>query len=77
MIFPRAREGREILLKKESIKMLLHKFSTRLAALIASWNAYGFVHGVMNTDNISLLGQTIDLNVFGFENTICSGPRII
>ena len=52
--------------KHKVLRCFLHKFSTRLAALIASWNAYGFVHGVMNTDNISLLGQTIDLNVFGF-----------
>ena len=55
-----------IIEKKKALRCFLHKFSTRLAALIASWNAYGFVHGVMNTDNISLLGQTIDLNVFGF-----------
>ena len=55
-----------IIEKKKVLRCFLHKFSTRLAALIASWNAYGFVHGVMNTDNISLLGQTIDLNVFGF-----------
>ena len=48
------------------LKCLLRKFSKRLASIIAAWNANGFVHGVMNTDNISLIGLTIDLNVFGW-----------
>lgn len=43
------------------------KFITeRSAALVAAWQTNGFAHGVMNTDNISLIGLTIDLNVFGF-----------
>ena len=50
----------------EVLTCLLRKFSKRLASLIAAWNANGFVHGVMNTDNISLIGLTIDLNVFGW-----------
>ena len=35
---------------------------------MAAWMASGFTHGVMNTDNMSLLGVTADLNVFGFLN---------
>ena len=35
---------------------------------MAAWMATGFTHGVMNTDNMSLLGVTADLNVFGFLN---------
>ncbi len=38
----------------------------RTAALIAKWQAAGFAHGVMNTDNMSILGLTIDYGPFGF-----------
>ena len=40
----------------------------RLAALVAAWMSVGFTHGVMNTDNMSLVGLTMDLNVFGWVN---------
>ena len=36
------------------------------AKLIAHWQAKGFAHGVMNTDNMSLLGETFDYGPFGF-----------
>jgi uncharacterized protein YdiU (UPF0061 family) len=39
---------------------------TRTARLIAAWQAVGFAHGVMNTDNMSVLGLTIDYGPFGF-----------
>ncbi|MBK5016590.1 YdiU family protein [Pantoea sp. S62] len=38
----------------------------RTARLIALWQSVGFAHGVMNTDNMSLLGLTIDYGPFGF-----------
>lgn len=38
----------------------------RTAELIAHWQAYGFTHGVMNTDNFSILGFTLDYGPFGF-----------
>jgi uncharacterized protein YdiU (UPF0061 family) len=38
----------------------------RTASLIAHWQAVGFAHGVMNTDNMSLLGLTIDYGPYGF-----------
>eukprot|EP00803_Ostreobium_quekettii_P004631 evm.model.scf_672.7 EVM.evm.TU.scf_672.7 scf_672:31562-38836(-) len=34
--------------------------------LVASWQSVGFVHGVLNTDNMSILGLTIDYGPFGF-----------
>lgn len=34
--------------------------------MIASWQAVGFTHGVMNTDNMSILGQTFDYGPYGF-----------
>ncbi|PMH41881.1 hypothetical protein BCU68_14900 [Vibrio sp. 10N.286.49.B3] len=38
----------------------------KTAEMIAYWQAYGFAHGVMNTDNMSILGQTFDYGPFGF-----------
>lgn len=38
----------------------------RTARLIALWQAAGFTHGVMNTDNMSVLGLTIDYGPYGF-----------
>nr|WP_051956037.1 protein adenylyltransferase SelO family protein [Beijerinckia mobilis] len=35
-----------------------------LAALVAQWTATGFIHGVMNTDNISVAGETIDYSPY-------------
>jgi uncharacterized protein YdiU (UPF0061 family) len=34
--------------------------------MVAEWQCVGFVHGVMNTDNMSILGLTIDYGPFGF-----------
>jgi uncharacterized protein YdiU (UPF0061 family) len=45
---------------------LLQAVSERTASLLAHWQAVGFCHGVMNTDNMSLLGLTIDYGPFGF-----------
>lgn len=39
---------------------------TRTATLIASWQTVGFAHGVMNTDNMSILGLTMDYGPYGF-----------
>ncbi|MDA8840595.1 YdiU family protein [Gammaproteobacteria bacterium] len=36
------------------------------ANLVAHWQAYGFNHGVMNTDNMSILGETFDYGPYGF-----------
>lgn len=38
----------------------------RTAAMIVHWMRVGFVHGVMNTDNMSILGQTIDYGPYGW-----------
>jgi len=39
---------------------------TRTAALIVEWQRVGFVHGVLNTDNMSILGLTIDYGPYGW-----------
>jgi len=38
----------------------------RQAALIAQWMQFGFIHGVMNTDNMSIVGETIDYGPCAF-----------
>ena len=39
---------------------------TRTATLVAQWMRVGFVHGVMNTDNMSILGLTLDYGPYGW-----------
>ncbi len=45
---------------------LLEAVSERTAIMVAQWQAVGFCHGVMNTDNMSILGLTIDYGPFQF-----------
>jgi uncharacterized protein YdiU (UPF0061 family) len=45
---------------------LLEAVSERTAGMVAAWQAVGFCHGVMNTDNMSILGLTIDYGPFQF-----------
>ena len=45
---------------------LITRTVTKTAKMIAQWQAEGFAHGVMNTDNMSILGDTIDYGPFGF-----------
>ena len=52
---------------------LLQAVSRRTAALMADWQAVGFCHGVMNTDNMSILGLTIDYGPFGFLDAFDPG----
>ena len=51
----------------------LHEVVTRTAHLMALWQAAGFSHGVMNTDNMSILGLTFDYGPFGFMETYDPG----
>ncbi|MBX9833860.1 MAG: YdiU family protein [Burkholderiaceae bacterium] len=52
---------------------LLHAVSERTARLMAQWQAVGFCHGVMNTDNMSILGLTIDYGPFQFLDAFVPG----
>lgn len=45
---------------------LLRKVAELNAEMVAMWQGIGFVHGVMNTDNFSILGLTIDYGPYGF-----------
>lgn len=54
-----------------SIEEMLREIVKRTAHLIAKWQDVGFCHGVMNSDNMSVLGLTIDYGPFGFlEDTV-------
>jgi serine/tyrosine/threonine adenylyltransferase len=48
---------------------MLDAVCQRTATLMAQWQAVGFCHGVMNTDNLSILGLTLDYGPFGFLDT--------
>ncbi|PKO89196.1 MAG: YdiU family protein [Betaproteobacteria bacterium HGW-Betaproteobacteria-10] len=52
---------------------LLRDVSRRTGELIAHWMAVGFMHGVMNTDNMSILGLTLDYGPFGFMEAFDAG----
>ena len=61
--FPDLQDGRDGL---DPLHALLAEVVRRTAATLAHWQAVGFAHGVMNTDNMSILGLTIDYGPFGF-----------
>ena len=48
---------------------LLSAVIDRQAALVAQWQLIGFIHGVMNTDNMSIAGETIDYGPCAFMDT--------
>jgi len=45
---------------------LLRRVASRQAALVAQWMLVGFIHGVMNTDNMAVSGETIDYGPCAF-----------
>ncbi|KAJ3506119.1 hypothetical protein NLJ89_g7048 [Agrocybe chaxingu] len=47
-------------------KELVLDVARRNAKMVAGWQAYGFMHGVINTDNVSVLGLTIDYGPYAF-----------
>ena len=51
---------------KQPYAALLEAVSERTAHLMAAWQSVGFCHGVMNTDNMSILGLTLDYGPFQF-----------
>ena len=49
-----------------SIPALLERIAENIARMIAQWMAVGFVHGVMNTDNFNITGETFDFGPWRF-----------
>ena len=66
---------------KEKVIELLKVLINRQSELIAKWSAVGFIHGVMNTDNFSMAGITIDygpcafMDEYKFEKVFSSVDR--
>jgi uncharacterized protein YdiU (UPF0061 family) len=58
---------------KENYLDLFKEVVRSTALMIARWQAQGFAHGVMNTDNMSILGLTIDYGPFSFMETYNPG----
>ena len=52
---------------------LLETVARRTARLMAQWQAVGFTHGVMNTDNFSITGLTLDYGPYAFMEAFDSG----
>lgn len=62
---------------ENTVLRLLREVTRRTARMVADWQTAGFCHGVMNTDNMSILGLTIDYGPYGFmdrfqANHICN-----
>eukprot|EP00026_Physarum_polycephalum_P005112 Phypoly_transcript_05140.p1 GENE.Phypoly_transcript_05140~~Phypoly_transcript_05140.p1 ORF type:complete len:476 (+),score=65.15 Phypoly_transcript_05140:65-1492(+) len=55
-------------IKKKELKFakFLSEIARQTGELVAKWMAFGFSHGVLNTDNMSILSLTIDFGPFGF-----------
>ncbi|HEX4511849.1 MAG TPA: protein adenylyltransferase SelO family protein, partial [Burkholderiaceae bacterium] len=65
--FPELQEGTDVAgVHRDALHAFLAEVVRRTARLMARWQAVGFAHGVMNTDNLSILGLTMDYGPFGF-----------
>jgi len=61
-----ARHYPELAPLENPYRALLQAVAARQAALIARWLSVGFIHGVMNTDNMTVSGETIDFGPCAF-----------
>jgi uncharacterized protein YdiU (UPF0061 family) len=59
--------------RKEAYAELFQEVCQRTAEMIVHWMRVGFVHGVMNTDNMSILGLTIDYGPYGWLENYDTG----
>lgn len=62
---------------QQAVLRMLREVVRRTARMVADWQTVGFCHGVMNTDNMSILGLTIDYGPYGFmdrfqANHVCN-----
>ena len=54
-------------------RVLLEEVGKALAGLVAHWQSIGFIHGVLNTDNMLLCGQTVDYGPCAFMDAFAAG----
>jgi len=64
-----ARHFPNIVTSENKYLLLLKEAAKRQASLIAKWQLLGFIHGVMNTDNMAICGETIDYGPCAFMDT--------
>jgi len=57
----------------QSVLRFFAQVVERTAQLVADWQTVGFCHGVMNTDNMSILGLTLDYGPYGFMDAFHAG----
>ena len=57
----------------DKYQKFLAEVVARTARLVAAWQSVGFAHGVMNTDNMSITGLTLDYGPFGFMDAFQFG----
>ena len=70
--YTRARHYPELADSPEPYLALFDAILARQAPLIARWQLVGFIHGVMNTDNMALSGETIDYGPCAFMDALRS-----
>lgn len=63
--------------EEKKYEKMFYSLVDKTALMLAKWQVYGFMHGVMNTDNFSMAGVTIDYGPFAFmdyfdKNCICN-----
>ena len=51
---------------KEKTNKMMEELIRRTALMCAKWQSVGFCHGVLNTDNMSIIGVTLDYGPYGF-----------
>jgi uncharacterized protein YdiU (UPF0061 family) len=56
----------QLALAEQPVAEMFAEVVRRSAELVALWQTYGFVHGVLNTDNMSIIGETFDYGPFTF-----------
>jgi serine/tyrosine/threonine adenylyltransferase len=64
-----ARHDPQLIDQPEQALRFFQQVVARQARLIAQWQSVGFIHGVMNTDNMAISGETIDYGPCAFMNT--------
>jgi len=64
-----ARHDPELLAAEDRYLAFLRAVAERQARLVAQWMHVGFIHGVMNTDNMAISGETIDFGPCAFMET--------
>ena len=62
-------EAKGVTTTGQHAEVLLEETVKRIASLVAHWQSLGFIHGVMNTDNMLLSGQTIDYGPCAFVDS--------